>query len=60
MTGRAKRYLTASKHGLGDVITETQPESGYNKAIKEKQGGLEYVCYQYQQEQLPQRSHEFR
>ena len=34
MTGRAKRYLTASKHGLGDVITETQPESGYNKAIK--------------------------
>ena len=40
MTGRAKRYLTASKHGLGDVITETQPESGYNKAIKEKQGDL--------------------
>lgn len=36
MTGRAKRYLTASKHGFGDVITETQPESGYNKAIKEK------------------------
>ena len=40
MTGRAKRYLTASKHGLGDVITETQPESGYNKAIKENKEDL--------------------
>ena len=40
MTGRAKRYLTASKHGLGDVITETQPESGYNKAIKKNKEDL--------------------
>ena len=40
MTGRAKRYLTASKHGLGDVITETQPESGFNIGIKKNKEDL--------------------
>ena len=30
----------ASEYSLGDVVTETQPASGYNRAIKKKQGDL--------------------
>ena len=33
MTGRVKQYLMAGKYSFGDIITETQPTSGYNKAI---------------------------
>ena len=60
MIGPAKRYLMESKHGLGDIITEIKLKSSYDRAIKKKQGGFEYVRYQYQQEQLPERSDEFR
>ncbi|MDD6603375.1 MAG: hypothetical protein PUE73_03425 [Eubacteriales bacterium] len=31
---------------ISDKITEQGTTTGYNKAIKKKTGGLNYVCYQ--------------
>ncbi|MCQ5158527.1 hypothetical protein NE584_05705 [Clostridium sp. DFI.5.61] len=39
---------------LSDVITEMQPGSGYDRAIKKQEGGSEYVRYQYRSEQHPE------
>lgn len=46
------RHLSADF--LGDVITEDVQFFDYNKITKEKQGGQQNVCYQYQQKQLPE------
>ena len=39
---------------IGDVITEKGKNIDYNKTTKEKQGGLQNVCYQYQSIQFPE------
>ena len=37
---------------FGDNITEGNRHAVYTKATKRKQGGLQYVCYQYQSGKL--------
>lgn len=46
-TGKIIGVLCYKEFVFGDVITEEIHSCGYNEAIKQE-GGLEYVCCQYQ------------